>query len=169
MDHSSPVVWAKHLVKAAIEYFCERKTRCGILIDNSILKDGVLTSISEHRTDFIICISPGYVTQMEYGPTELEITVKFDDWWHAMVIPYEAILMVLAVGANKAVSEEGYLNMISVPPVVYPTNSNYVKRKKEERRVIDETQAIEGQPKQEELLSYINVHLFNRRRSDTGT
>lgn len=169
MDNSSPILWAKHLIKAAVEYFNERKVRTCILVDNAVLKDGVLTAMSAERSDFIICVAPGYVTQMEYGDTELDITVKFNGMWHAMSIPYEAIVMVLCVGVKGVLTEEGHLNMISVPPVVYPTNAKATRQKAEQQRIVDETQKVEEQPAQEALQVDINVHLFNRRRSDTGT
>ncbi|MNX85510.1 hypothetical protein D3C86_1173490 [compost metagenome] len=170
MDKSPPVVWAKHLVKAAIEYYCERKTRCGILVDNDILKDGMLTSINATRNDFIICIAPGYVTQMEYSSTEMNITVKFGDKWHVMSIPYGAICMVLTIDEKHTLTEDGHVNMISIPPVIYPTNSNHARRKKETMRVTNDrfVHEIVGQPAQEDLMGEVNVRLFNRRRSDTG-
>lgn len=166
MDNSSPVLWAKFLVKAAVDYFNERKTRTCILVDNSILKDGVLTAMSEDRTDFIICIAPGYVTQMEYGDTYIEIAVKFHDVWHAMTIPYEAIVMVLCVDVKGVLTEDGHMNLITIPPVVYPTNARFQRQKAEQQRVFDESQALEEQPSQDEMHSDVTVHMFNRRRTD---
>jgi stringent starvation protein B len=93
-----------------------------------MIKDGVLNAISrEEDTDFIICVAPGFTTQLEFGPDELTIAVRFDACHHVMYIPYSAIRYVIAAHAGSAVTD-GHLNLISIPPVVY--NAAHMRRRK---------------------------------------
>jgi len=163
MDRTSHVLWAKHLIKAAIEYFNERSTRACLLIDNLVLKDGVLASMSEHdRTEFIVCVAPGFTTMMDLGDTDICVTVRFRSCTHFMCIPYNAISAVLAANANGVLTDEGQVNVINIPPVVYPPGSKY-----RTEHALDavaqpvEIEMIVPQPEQVELRSVIR-----RRRSD---
>lgn len=119
MDQKPQTTWAKHLIRAAVDYFTERHARACIVVDNSVLDDGVLKSISpEGTTDFVICVAPGFTTQMDFGVEDLTIAVRFDACHHTMAIPYNAIRYVIAANAGRAMTD-GQLNLISVPPVIY--------------------------------------------------
>lgn len=119
MDQLPPTTWAKHLIRAAIDYFTERNARACIVVDNAVLNDGVLRTISrEEDTDFIICVAPGFTTQLDFEPEELTIAVRFDACHHVMSIPYQAIRYVIAANAGGAMSDNGQINLISIPPVI---------------------------------------------------
>ncbi|MMZ64546.1 hypothetical protein D1872_268850 [compost metagenome] len=69
-----------------------------------------------------------------------------------MCIPYNAIKAVIAANAGGVLTEDGHMNVISIPPVVYPPASRY----RTERELAEKAQqALEvemhAQPKQEEL------------------
>lgn len=164
MDHSTPVVWAKFVVKSAIDYFRERKVRCGLLVDNTTMKDGVLSSISPERTDFIICVSPDFVTRMEYNPTHLDVVLNFNGMHHQMSIPYSSIIMVVAIDEKRVLDDEGHLNTISIPPAILPTNAAFLR--KNTNTVVETNEIIQEQPFQEELANDVNISMFNRRRGD---
>lgn len=119
MDQSPPTTWAKHPIRAAIDYFTERHARACLVVDNAVLSDGVLNTISrKDDTDFIVCVAPGFTTRLDFGPDEVTIAVRFDACHHVMSIPYQAIRYVIAANAGGAISD-GHLNLISVPPVIY--------------------------------------------------
>lgn len=154
MDHKPQTCWAKHLIRAAIDYFTERHARACIVVDNGILSDGVLKSVGrEGDSDFIICVAPGFTTQMDYGPEELTIAVRFDACHHVMTIPYSAIRYVIAANAGGPLTD-GHLNLISVPPVVF--NPSTLRRRSTDNTslVIDDEEMMKklaAQPAQEEL------------------
>lgn len=154
MDHKPQACWAKHLIRAAIEYFTERHARACIIVDNNILNDGVLKSIGrEGDSDFIICVAPGFTTQMDFGPDEMIIAVRYDACHHVMAIPYNAIRYVIAANAGGALTD-GHLNLISVPPVVY--NAAVPRRRVTDnvQTVIDDKEMLDkvaAQPTQAEL------------------
>jgi len=126
MDHPPHAIWAKHLIKAAIEFFNERSVKACLLVDNAILNDSVLSALCKEDTDdFIICVSPGFTTQLDFGVHGLSITVRLDNFDHALTIPYPAIRAVLAGGCHGTLTDHGELNVITIPPVVYPPGSPY--------------------------------------------
>lgn len=153
MDRTPLSLWAKHLIRAAIDYFNERAVKSCLIIDNSILKDGVLDSLKQDGSDdFIVCIAPGYTTQLDFDETDLTIDVKFGDLDHIMQIPYNAIKAVMAANSGGILSEDGHMNIISIPPVVYPPASRY----RNGQHLIDraeqaERAARQPQPDQDEL------------------
>ncbi|QTH80425.1 hypothetical protein PA10_00227 [Pseudomonas phage pPa_SNUABM_DT01] len=154
MDRTPLALWAKHLIRAAIDYFNERSTKACLIVDNTILKDGVLAAMAQENnsSDFIVCVAPGFTTQLDFGDADLTISVKFHDAAHSMVIPYHAIRAVIAADSGGVLTENGHINIISVPPVVYPPASRY--RNEEEldkiaQQVVEEE--VHAQPTQSEL------------------
>jgi len=155
MDQTPHSSWAKHLIRAAIDYFTERHARACIVVDNTILEDGVLSTLGRAEdTDFIICVAPGFTTRLEFGPEELIIAVRFDACHHLMEIPYHAIRYVIAANAGGALTD-GQINLISVPPVVYNPNVRPRRRKTDmenpaipDQKLMD---ALAAQPLQAEL------------------
>ncbi|MCY1290575.1 hypothetical protein D9M68_19190 [compost metagenome] len=155
MESTPPTTWAKHLIRAAVDYFTERHARACLVIDNALLADGVLNAISrEEDTDFIVCVAPGFTTQLDFGPEELTIAVRFDACHHVMFIPYSAIRYVIAANAGGAMTD-GQLNLISVPPVIY--SPGHMRRRKSdiEAPILDKDDpvlsTVIAQPAQAEL------------------
>lgn len=153
MDRTPLSLWAKHLIRAAIDYFNERSVKSCLIIDNTILKDGVLTSLKlDDDGDFIVCIAPGYTTQLDFDDTDLTIAVKFGSLAHVMTVPYHAIRAVIAANSGGVLTEDGHMNIISIPPVVYPPASRY---RNEQDLAHKAQQAVEAemqpQPAQDEL------------------
>ncbi|MNM23079.1 hypothetical protein D3C81_334690 [compost metagenome] len=152
MDRTPLSVWAKHLIRASIDYFNERTVQSCLIIDNTVLKDGVLASLNQDSGDFIVCVAPGFTTQLDFDETELTIAVKFGTLPHVMCIPYNAIRAVIAANSGGVLTEDGHMNIISIPPVVYPPASRY----RTETELAEKAQAaIEAvmhvQPAQDEL------------------
>lgn len=154
MDRTPLALWAKHLIRAAIDYFNERSAKACLIVDNNILKDGVLTAMAQENnsSDFIVCVAPGFTTQLDFGDTGLTISIKFNAVAHTMIIPYHAIRAVIAANSGGVLTENGLINVISVPPVVYPPGLRY--RNEEEldqiaQRVVEEE--VHTQPNQSEL------------------
>ncbi len=146
-------LWARYLIHAAIEYFNNRSVKACLLIDNNILKDGVLEAQNPNGTsEFIICVAPGFTTQMDFGDQDLTISVRFAHLIHILTIPYEAIRAVLAADSGGVLTDEGHINIIEVPPVVYPPGAPYRRRstdvKSPEPLVIDD---LQSQPHQLDL------------------
>jgi len=146
-------LWARYLVHAAIEYFNNRAVKVCLLIDNTILKDGVLEAQNPNgSSEFIVCVAPGYTTQMDYGDQDLTISIRFAHLIHTLTIPYEAIRAVLGADTGGVLTDDGHINIIEVPPVIYPPGAPYRRRstdpKPAESLMIDEIQA---QPRQFEL------------------
>jgi stringent starvation protein B len=155
MDHSPPTTWAKHLIRAAIDYFTERHARACLVVDNALLVDGVLNAISrEDDTDFIICVAPGFTTQLDFGAEELTIAVRFDACHHVMFIPYSSIRYVIAANAGGAMTD-GQLNLISVPPVIYSGGMMRRRKSDVEAQILDKDSPVlaevAAQPAQAEL------------------
>lgn len=152
MDRTPLSLWAKHLIRAAIDYFNERSVQACLIVDNTVLKDGVLASQKQDGGDFIVCVAPGFTTQLDFDEADLTIAVKFDNLAHVMCIPYNAIKAVIAANAGGVLTEDGHMNVISIPPVVYPPASRY----RTERELAEKAQQayeaeMHAQPKQEEL------------------
>lgn len=160
MDRTTLSPWAKYLIKAAVDYFNERSVQACLMVDNTVLKDGVLAALNQDGGDFIVCVAPGFTTQLDFNETEITIAVKFDSFSHVMSIPYGAIRAVIAADSGGVITEDGHMNIISVPPVIYPPASRYRNEQylteKAQQAVAAEMQA---QPTQDEL------QLVAKRRS----
>lgn len=153
-------LWAKFLVRAAIGYFSQRAVKTCLLLNNAILQDGILEAMSAGGSDeFILCVAPGFTTQMEFGETDMTVAVRFDHLYHTIVIPYEAIKAVLASGSNSVLTDEGHINIISIPPVVYPPGA-YCRRQAIEaaQPPAEILEDVETQPQQ------LDLHLVTRGR-----
>lgn len=154
MDRTPLSLWAKHLIRAAVDYFNERSVKACLILDNTVLRDGVLASLKQDGAgeDFIVCIAPGFTTQLDFDETDLTIAVKFDNYAHVMCIPYNAIKAVIAANSGGVLTEDGHMNIISIPPVVYPPASRY---RNEQDLAAKAQQAVEvemhSQPHQDEL------------------
>lgn len=158
MNDTKHPLWQRFLVKAAIDYFIERKVLACILVDNSILKDGVLESMhsSKDYHEFIICVAPGYATQLDLDDFSMEVTVKFSAFTHRLEIPYEAIRAVLAAGSGGVLTDEGHMNIIEVPPPIRaPGAHRRANKPKRDDIVSSEVTTIESpkeiQPEQQDL------------------
>lgn len=152
MDHNPPALWAKHLVKAGIDYFNERAVKTSLLVDNTVLNDPVLASMrSDNRKEFVVCVAPGYTTQLDFGDSDLTITIRFGTINHVMVVPYHAIKAVLAANTGGVLSERGQLNIISIPPVVYPPGSSYRGAPPVPEETVEVVEDLTQQPAQVEL------------------
>jgi hypothetical protein len=129
VNRTVPVLWAKHLVKAAIDYFTERSVGACILIDNALLKDVLLASFNGGGYgELTICISPGFVTRLEFGDEVLTLGIRLNHADQVLSIPYHAIRAIVSgQDTYGAVSGQGELNVIAIPPVVYPPGSPYRK------------------------------------------
>lgn len=127
MDRSINVLWAKHLIKAAIDYFNERGVGACILIDNASLGDTVLAAFQGGvYGDFAICVSPGFTTRLEFGECTLIVAIRVDNADHILYAPYHTVRAVMADTAPLgAVNAAGQINVVSIPPVVYPPGSSY--------------------------------------------
>lgn len=161
MDRTPLSLWAKHLIRAAVDYFNERSVKASLIIDNTILKDGVLTSLKKDSgDDFIVCIAPGFTTLLDFGELDLTIAVKFDNYTHVMCVPYNAIKAVIAANSGGVLTEDGHMNIITVPPVVYPPASRYRTETDLADSAREAVQAeMQAQPEQDDL------QLVARRRS----
>lgn len=149
-------LWQKYIIGAAIEYMNDRSIKPGIIVDNSILKDGVLESRQlDGRSEFVICVAPGFVTYMEYNTTGLSITAKFDYLEHSMEIPYHAVRAVVGIGVGGLACEDGHTNVIPVPPIIYPPGDDDPDRPVSPEPI--EIDTIELQPAQEDILSRMGV------------
>jgi stringent starvation protein B len=160
MDRTPVSLWAKHLIRASIDYFNERTVQACLIVDNSVLKDGVLASLKQESDDFIICVAPGFTTQLDFDETELNIAVKFDNLAHVMSIPYNAVKAVIAANSGGVLTEDGHMNIISIPPVIYPPASRF--RNEHELAEMAQKAAdaeMHAQPGQDEL------QLVAKRRS----
>ncbi|MNO21504.1 ClpXP protease specificity-enhancing factor [compost metagenome] len=157
MDRTPLALWAKHLIRAAIEYFNERSVQACLIVDNTILKDGVLSAITQdsNSSDFIVCVAPGFTTQLDFGDDGVTISVRFNEVPHSMSIPYHAVKAVIAANSNGVLTENGHLNLISIPPVVYPPASR-CRNKEELDRLAQQAveDEIHAQPAQSELQLY---------------
>lgn len=153
MDKKPQALWAKHLTRAAIEYFTERQTKACLILNNLILKDEVLSRYDAVSDDFIVCVAPGYTTQLDFGDTDLTVAVRFDDCGHVMVIPYHAIRAVTLAHARSIISDEGHLNIITIPTTIYPPWSKFrdPEEMTEKARIAMMDSLLEIQPPQREL------------------
>ncbi len=152
MDSKHKPLWAKYLIHAAIEYFTDRHEKACLILDNVILDDPVLAGLDDVSDDFVVCIAPGYTTQMDFGDTDLTIAVRFSDITHVMEIPYGAIKAVKIAQLDTILSDEGHLNIITIPPVVYPPRSKFRNDELMADKVkIAMESSLEIQPTQREL------------------
>ncbi len=144
-------LWQRHLVEAAVSYFNQRQVQTCLLVDNQILKDGVLQAQSpDGRQEFLICVAPYFVTQMDFADHDLSTTIKFDGLIHTLCIPYHAIKAVLACDGTGILTDEGHLNVIDIPPVVYPPGAHYRRTEQVDQSVVD-SQPLEVQPSQDNI------------------
>jgi stringent starvation protein B len=129
MDHSSQVLWAKYLIKAAIDYFNDRTVGACLLIDNAVLGDTVLATFQGGTYgDFVVCVSPGFTTYLDFRDLEMTIAIQVEGADHVMSVPYHAIRAVVANTGTvdvRTMTERGQINVIAIPPVVYPPGSQF--------------------------------------------
>lgn len=152
MPETDSPLWQKYLIEAAIGYFNDRGVKPGLVIDNELLQDGVLQAKQmEGYNEFVICVAPGYTTQLKYGNTEMVVTARFDSMEYTMHIPYYVIRGVVGVGVGALLSEDGHTNVIRVPAVIYPKQ---VKHEHDPVPQVDpiEISTLEHQPTQEEMI-----------------
>lgn len=162
MDSTQRVLWARYQVEAAIEYLTARRALPGLVIDNDILDDGVFKTLSKDRSEFVLCVAPGYTTQLGFSEEHLDVTVRFDTFVHALSIPYAAIRAVISLNSPGLMTDDGMINVITVAPAVLPAGQRHRNRKLEEAKVDD----IQPQPEQENLFNEVLAPIPRRRRSD---
>lgn len=160
MSNDKHPLWASFLVKAAVDYFSQRGVKACLLLNNTVLQDGILEAMSANgSTEFILCIAPGFTTHLEFGEADMTVAVRFGHLYHTMVIPYEAITAVLASGSNSVLTDEGHINIISIPPVVYPPGAHCRRQALEASRPqVEPLEDVESQPQQ------MDLHLVSRTR-----
>lgn len=152
MDHSSQVLWAKYLIKAAIDYFNDRTVGACLLIDNAVLGDTVLATFQGGTyDDFVVCVSPGFTTHLEFGDLEMTVAIQVEGADHIMTVPYHAVRAVVANAGTvgvKTMTESGQINVIAVPPVVYPPGSQF-----RQQPAASEPTDTDAQPVSEPLIA----------------
>ena len=152
MDRSSQVLWAKYLIKTAIDYFNDRTVGVCLLIDNAVLGDTVLATFQGGTYgDFVVCVSPGFTTCLDFRDLEMTIDIQVEGADHVMTIPYHAIRAVMAnIDATdvRTMTESGQINVIAVPPVVYPPGSQF-----RQQPTASEPTDTDAQPVSEPLIA----------------
>lgn len=156
MDRTSTPLWAKYLIKAAIDYLNDRGVKACLMVDNTVLKDGVLAALHPQSDDFVLCVAPGYTTELTLSDLDVTVAVRFDVIHHVVTIPYEAVRAVLAHETTGVINDYGQLNIITIPPVVYPPGAHYRIEKREAAASTTGHEETHAQPAQGEFTLVVN-------------
>lgn len=117
----NPILWPKYYFTAALSYLTDRSEKPAIIVDNSVLHDGVLSTrekVSGH--DCIICIANEFVTNFQINDDSVSFSARFNGFYHHLEIPFDAINAVYAYKSNCMINDNGEMNMFALPKVIMP-------------------------------------------------
>lgn len=124
------ILWPEYFFKAALDYLSDRNEKPAIIIDNTVMKDGVLSTREKvSGDDCVICISPSHVANFDIAREGISFSARFDGFQHHLNIPYEAITAIYAYDSTALLSDDGEVNMLVLPKVVLPPGA--IRRKEE--------------------------------------
>lgn len=149
---SSTILWPTYYLKTAIQYLTDRNQAPALIVDNSVLNDGVLATRSRGTgNDCVICIAPAFVANLEISDEGVSFSAKFDGFHHALNIPFEAINAVYAYRSDCMITDNGEMNMFVLPKVVLPPGSARRTEMAAEKAQLNQDIVLnlEDQPKEE--------------------
>lgn len=150
---SNPIHWPKYYLTAALQYLTDRSQKPAIVVDNTILNDGVLATREKvSGNDCVICIAPGFVANFEVDDYGVSFTVKFNGLYHHLSVPFEAITTVYAYQADAIVTDQGEQNVLTLPRVLLPPGAVRRNEAAAQKEKLNQTILLnlEDQPSYEE-------------------
>jgi stringent starvation protein B len=146
---SEPILWPKFYLKAALDYLTARNHKPALVVDNSMLQDGVLATREKvSGDDCVICLAPQYIANLELDDYGVHFSARFNGFYHHLVIPYECINAVYAYQTSAIIEDNGEMNMFVIPKVVYPPGAVKRNEASAAKDLLNETAALnlEDQP-----------------------
>lgn len=136
---NQPILWPKYYLVAAMQYLVDRNCKPALVIDNAVLQDGVLATRQKvSGDDCVICVAAGYVANWDVGDFGVSFSVKFNGFYHFMEIPFEAISAIFAYQSTQMITDDGEMNVFTLPKVVVAPGAT---RRKEKAKAKDEQEA----------------------------
>jgi stringent starvation protein B len=150
----NPIHWPKYYLEAALKYLTDRSQKPAIVVDNAILKDGVLATREKvSGDDCVICIAPGFVANLELDDYGLSFSAKFNGIYHYLSIPYEAISVIYAYQADAMVTDNGEQNMLTLPRVLLPPGAVRRNEAAANREQLNQTVLLNLEDQPDQALS----------------